>query len=75
MAIQARHPALQAVQMPDQGYAPLLAEADVIGRIAKVVAACDRPASDSAGLSRANAGSRRGSQKKDPDGCPPGVGG
>jgi pimeloyl-ACP methyl ester carboxylesterase len=42
-AMQAHHPALQVIAVPDQGHAPLLAEADVIARIAAFVAACDRP--------------------------------
>ena len=42
-AMQAHHPALQVVAVPDQGHAPLLAEADIIGRIAMFITACDRP--------------------------------
>jgi pimeloyl-ACP methyl ester carboxylesterase len=41
-AMQARYPALRVVAVADQGHVPLLAEADVIGRIAAFVAAGDR---------------------------------
>lgn len=44
--MKARHPALVTLEVPDQGHAPLLAEADVISVIAKFVAACDSRHSD-----------------------------
>jgi pimeloyl-ACP methyl ester carboxylesterase len=36
----ARHPRLERLQVPDQGHAPLLAEAETIGRIATFVDTC-----------------------------------
>ena len=38
--MKARHPALETVEVPDQGHAPLLAEADTISLIARFAAAC-----------------------------------
>ena len=47
-AMRARRNEMTSVEIPDQGHAPLLAEADIIARIAAFVACCDRQAAATA---------------------------
>lgn len=42
--MKARHSALETLEVPDQGHAPLLAEADVVSVISKFVSRCSVPA-------------------------------
>ncbi len=41
-AMQGRHPAMEAIEVPDQGHAPLLSEPALIARIAAFVESCDQ---------------------------------
>ena len=41
-AMAARHPAMAAIEVPDQGHAPLLSAPALIARIAAFVQSCDR---------------------------------
>jgi pimeloyl-ACP methyl ester carboxylesterase len=40
-AMQTRHPAMEAVEVADQGHAPLLSDPALVGRIAAFVESCD----------------------------------
>ena len=40
-AMRTRHPSIETVNVPDQGHAPILSGGDLIGRIARFVAACE----------------------------------
>jgi len=40
-AMRARRAALETIEIPDQGHAPLLTEADTIARIVEFVGRCD----------------------------------
>lgn len=51
-AMQARHPNMQVIEVPDQGHVPLLDGDDLIGRIVQFVAACDQVASESKNAGR-----------------------
>jgi pimeloyl-ACP methyl ester carboxylesterase len=39
--MKAHHPALETIEVPDQGHAPLLADVDTVSVVARFVAACD----------------------------------
>jgi pimeloyl-ACP methyl ester carboxylesterase len=41
-AMRARRTSLDVVEVPDEGHAPILADAEVVGRIASFVASCGR---------------------------------
>ena len=43
-AVRARRPDIETIEVPDQGHAPLLADADTIQKIVAFVAGCDKPA-------------------------------
>jgi pimeloyl-ACP methyl ester carboxylesterase len=45
-AMRTHRPALEAIEVPDQGHAPLLAEDDIIARIAEFVDRCDAANAD-----------------------------
>jgi pimeloyl-ACP methyl ester carboxylesterase len=40
--MKAHYPALETIEVPDQGHAPLLADVDTVSVVARFVAACDR---------------------------------
>jgi len=42
-AMRARRDEMEAIEVADQGHVPLLGGADILGRVAEFVSACDRP--------------------------------
>ena len=40
-AMRARRPAMETITVPDQGHAPILDGADLLGRLAAFVASCE----------------------------------
>jgi len=42
-AMQARRPTMEAIEVPDEGHAPLLSDPTLIARIAALVRSCDQP--------------------------------
>ena len=45
-AMRGRHPDMDVVEIPDQGHAPMLAEPDIIAKIAQFAAECDAAYAD-----------------------------
>jgi pimeloyl-ACP methyl ester carboxylesterase len=48
-AMQARHPAMTTIVVPDQGHPPILADAELIGHIASFIASCQPLSAKQAG--------------------------
>ena len=44
-AMPARHPGLESIELPDQGYVPLLEGAELVRRITAFIEKCERTAS------------------------------
>jgi pimeloyl-ACP methyl ester carboxylesterase len=51
-AMRSHHPALQSIEVPDQGHVPLLEEPDLIDRIAAFVRSCDRQSTGNTNMVR-----------------------